>query len=48
MTPLEEVSARRREPYLTTQHLQKHTSMPPAGFEPVTKVQLLNHLHQLL
>ena len=31
-TPLDEGSARRRDLYLTTQHLQ--TTMPPAGFEP--------------
>jgi hypothetical protein len=34
-TPLDEGSARRREPYLTTQTLYKRqTSMPPVGLEP--------------
>jgi len=35
-TPLDEWSARRRDPYLTTTHNthKKHTSMLPAGFEP--------------
>ena len=34
-TPLDESSARRRDPYMTTQNtVKKQTSMPPAGFEP--------------
>ena len=34
-TPLEEVSARRRELYLTTHNIHKRqTSMTPAGLEP--------------
>ena len=34
-TPLDEWSARRRDLYLTTQHLQQtDTSMSPTGFEP--------------
>jgi len=30
---LEERSALRRDPYLTTQHSQHETSMPPVGYE---------------
>ena len=34
-TPLDEWSARRRDPYLTTHNTHnRQTSMPPAGFEP--------------
>ena len=34
-TPLDEWSARRRDPYLTTHNTpNRQTSMPPAGFEP--------------
>jgi len=34
-TPLDEGSARRRDLYLTTHNTHnRHTSMPPVGFEP--------------
>ena len=34
-TPLDEWSARRRDPYLTTHNIHiRQTSMPPVGFEP--------------
>ena len=34
-TPLDEWSARRRVPYMTTHHTHnRQTSMPPVGFEP--------------
>ena len=36
-TPLDERSARRRDPYLKTHNTHnRKTSMPPAGFEPTT------------
>jgi hypothetical protein len=41
-TPLDECRP------VTTQHLQKHIPMPPAGFEPMAKLQRINHLHQLI
>jgi len=34
-TPLDEWSARRRDPFLTTHNIHKRrTSVPPAGFQP--------------
>jgi len=38
-TPLDELSIRRRDLYLTTHNIQnRQTSMPPVGFEPTIAV----------
>jgi len=34
MIPLDELSARRRDLYLTKHNQNSHTSLPPVGFEP--------------
>jgi len=45
-TPLDEGSARHRDPYLTTHNThQKETSMPPARFEPAIPASELSQTH---
>ena len=44
ITPLDEWSARCRDPYLTTHNIhKKQTSMPPAGFEPTIPASVTNN-----
>jgi len=43
-TPLDEWSARHREPYLTIQDIyMRQTTKPPAGFEPAIKASQRPH-----
>jgi len=47
-TPLDELSARRRDLYLTTHNTHnRQTSMPPAGFEPTIPASERPHIHAL-
>jgi hypothetical protein len=47
-TPLNEGSARRRDPYLTTHNThQRETSMPPARFEPANPASELSQTYTL-
>jgi len=46
MTPLDEWSARRRDPNLKTQNIHKReTSMPPVGFESAIPASMRPHTH---